>query len=1079
MDEDVPRRKKPRRKYLDNTNIPEIPAPPLNASYYRIPTPLGLPQVEFGARDRFDTSQTTILDSPFNHANTTRINFESTDIEPGENRSYFLWIHIKKTIFPNIQSYANANASALRSPHEKLLEDLGKVNEHLRQICNDFGTIGEFLWLLFWCKGRTRNRDLREQYHQDVIRRFLQGDTSINIINIIRKIYQHSSSQPSWRSRDPTSERSKAFQLDEDPAKIPYARPAIASFAAQLCAARAHRDLSILTKNDPDHPEDQPARMPLNEVTWDEINAFTPDRAVMTFKRRTPFLYDLFKYLADPRVKGVPMPRKYRPADIRVLVAINALVVGHNRLVNGYLPIHLGVQLFSCQIHTNIKRWLCRMGLASSDKTIRSLIEKLTERDQERLQHSTIEEASRNEVRKCYVLDNCQRNSAVHEGGGVLLKTVMKVGTAATEINLEDCPLDAWNLPDYLSRVSKNLRSTITVDKLWDHVNWSNHHDSQVLYVVKTLVDSIPVLASYSKLISDRFRLPPIAIHHIPEQRQTTIQPLGTNSEREIGFTAGGADETTLEWISGDGATFQTFLNLQKYLAPTALSNRDTLRNKIATPETWHAKDKALKAIAQEHFGPSTCTDPSSLSKLYRLSGFKRPSNLKECDHYPTVRGLEIIWAAQILDCWRIVLGVDELQSYFKELSKKNELLTLEFLLSQGSILVQRYASIGGYERVLSFRRYSELREKELQVKSGTPWDSLSVSNHLEEQMNHGVPGNSMDSEVFDGDRSLANSILFKMQFGSWLLLEYAIKDGDVGTVMQQLTIWTFMFCGSTHQQYVTYLLELHCLLEYESSPALKTAILNNYLVKFGLSCQEKDLMQEHHNGKLELMVDKSGGDFDSPYYRKIISPNVDNFIDSGRVWESALELKHRSNSHTSPSSQPELRVLLMEFKATELHLFRSGRTYPGHIATDLLSIGYNRLGTEGKLEAFIKKTAARSKFISAIEKEKQGLKQPQHEAINTSDETVRQSPLNSNSASPLPPSNTPECSEDESESNAGTERDTETTESSEEVGSDAERIRVEVNIIEGSDEDSQDELGSSDIPGSDDDDKDSSSDEL
>ncbi|THV04131.1 hypothetical protein K435DRAFT_851125 [Dendrothele bispora CBS 962.96] len=560
----------------------------------------------------------------------------------------------------------------------------------------------------------------------------------------------------------------------------------------------------------------------------------------------------------------------------------------------------------------------------------------------------------------------------------------MKVGTAATEIDIEDCPPDAWNLLDYLSCVSKNLCSTITVDKLWDHVNWSNQNDSQVLYVVKTLVDSIPVLTSYSKLISDCVCLPPIAIHRITEQRQTTLQLLGMNSEREIGFTAGGADKTALD-------------EYPKYLAPTALSNCDTLCNKITTPETWNAKDKALKAIAQEHFSPSTSTNPSSLSKLYQLSSFKRPSNLKQCDHYPTVRGLEVIWVAQIFDCWRIVLGVDELQSFFDELSKKNDMPTLEFLLSQGSILIQK--------------------EKELQVKTGTPWVSSSVSNPFKEQMKHGVPADSMDSEVFDSNY------------------------GDIGTVMQQLTIWTLMFCSSTHQQYVAYLLELHCLLEYESSPALRTAILNNYLVKFGLACQEKDLMQEHHNGKLELMVEK--------------------------VWESALELKHRSYSHTSPSSQPKLCVLLMELKATELHLFRSGRPYPAHIATDLLSFGYNQLGTEGKLQAVIKKTEARAKFISAIKKERRHLNQSLHEVNATVPPTINSDSVHS----PLSPSDT---SESESESIPGTELDDEKMESSkEEAGSDGKHTRVEVNIAEGSDEDSQAEL---DIPASDEDDDSDSS---
>ncbi|THU84295.1 hypothetical protein K435DRAFT_806819 [Dendrothele bispora CBS 962.96] len=486
-----------------------------------------------------------------------------------------------------------------RSPHEKLLDDLQKISEHLERICQDFDTLGEFLRLLFWHKGRKRDTDLRQPYHKEVVCRFLQGRSKVKVVHIIRKIYQHPHSQPSWQCNDVKEQRAKAFSLEGDPVDIRYARPAIASYVAQLYAARAHRDLTILTKNDPDHPEDVPARVSLDHLTWDDIHSFSPDRAIATFQCRTPYLYTLFEYLAAPRKKGVSVERKYRPVDIHVVVSINALVVGHNRYVNGYLPIHLGVQLFSCQVHVNIKRWLCRMGLVTSDKTVRRAIANMTEK---KMQESTINEAARNEVTKCYVLDNCQRNSAVHEGGGLLLKTIMKVGTAATEIGLQDCPQGAWDLKSHLSLVSKNCRSSMTVDTLWESINWSNQFDSQALYIVKTLVDAIPFLHSYSKVISDRFRTAPIAIHRIPEDRQTKIQPLGTNSEREveihglkhciedfdeqIGFTAGGADETTLEWISGDGATFQTFLNLQKYLAPTALGNRETLRNKIATPET-------------------------------------------------------------------------------------------------------------------------------------------------------------------------------------------------------------------------------------------------------------------------------------------------------------------------------------------------------------------------------------------------------------------------------------------------------------------------------------------------------------
>jgi hypothetical protein len=223
----------------------------------------------------------------------------------------------------------------------------------------------------------------------------------------------------------------------------------------------------------------------------------------------------------------------------------------------------------------------------------------------------------------------------------------------------------AFCLSDHLQRVVANERSSISLDSLFNCIKWTHHHESLKLYVVKTLCNEIPELKSLLTPIFELFRKEPIAIHRIPSQRHTHIQALGTNRHHElesqgmfkaiqdfdeqIGFTS----EDLIEWVGGDGASFATILRLQKYLAPTAFSNRETLRNKITTPELWHAKDTAIKTIAQNHFGPSASSDPSSLSKLYTVAGMKRPANLKHCDHYPTVDGLSLIWIAQILDCWR------------------------------------------------------------------------------------------------------------------------------------------------------------------------------------------------------------------------------------------------------------------------------------------------------------------------------------------------------------------------------------------------------------------------------------------
>jgi hypothetical protein len=252
-------------------------------------------------------------------------------------------------------------------------------------------------------------------------------------------------------------------------------------------------------------------------------------------------------------------------------------------------------------------------------------------------------------------------------------------------------------------------------------------------------------------------------------------------------------------------------------------------------------------------------------------------------------------------------------------LAESKAIPTLDELLSNADILIQQYVSLAGYKRVLSTQNQRELKKPNLKVKLGKEWVSQSVTSLSSEQLSDN--GATKDNEGFDGDRSLANSILFKTQFTSWLLLEYTIKDGDIGRVLEQLKVilllsfvnlinflnyFRFGFsCSqaleSSHQQYASYLLELHCLLEYESSPALRKTILNNYLVKFGLRFKERDLMQEDHNGKIQGMVPKGCRDFDDPYHRNIITPNINHLIQIDRNFETGFSLKHWTTSHTSP----------------------------------------------------------------------------------------------------------------------------------------------------------------------------------
>ncbi|THU87469.1 hypothetical protein K435DRAFT_681625 [Dendrothele bispora CBS 962.96] len=849
----------------------------------------------------------------------------------------------------------------------------------------DFGSFSNFLMLVFWSRKHKKDLDLRTLYHKRVVTKFLSGRNSVNAVHLINAIVNHRNSNPSWRSPR-VEKRRLAYSLTEDPTSIGFAGPALKAWAAQTCEHRAHREINELTKND-NNPDHSPAVLDINDVSWDDILKFSPKRTANTFKTRAPFLYNFCNHLAAPIKGGEPVQRINRPNEMRVIVAINSLVVGNNRNVNGYLSLPNAVHHFACQTHTDSKRIASRMGIACHDTTARRFITSMTSKAMKQMQLENIEAASRHTVSKCYILDNIQRHADVYEGG-ILRKSKMKVGCSATAIDLEGCPENAWDLEDHLDRIIKNERSSMTVDTLWGSIDWTHHHDSMSLYVLQTLSESVSALKPYTSDISKRFCAAPIAIHRIPDNRRTTIQPLGTNAENELetqgmkramedfdgqmGYPVDSA-ETLIEWVGGDGASFAAVERVKKFLAPTAQSNRNDFRNKIATPEAWHAKYTAIKAISENHFGPSASPDPSSLSKLFNCAGLKRPANPKQVDYYPMVHGFKLIWTVQVLDCWRyIYLDTDDLESYFTTLYDENNLPTLDTLLEYANILVRQYMCSAAYQRVLSSEAQSRLvfKNPELKIKTGTPW-VFSNSASLDEQVNPVTDTNLKTDLNFDGDRTLANSIAFKMQFGSWLLLDHAIQGGDVGRVMQQLTIWIFMFAGANHPHYTTYLLELHCLLEFESSPALRKAILNNYLVKFGLEAQERDLMQEHHVGKLEDMVDKAGGNFDDKFYQETIAPNVDKMIHITHTFTSAFDLRTRKNSHTSPHTKPELRILLNKMKECELHKFRPTRSYPGHIALDILSDGYLKLGTGGKLHSFIRETSAKAKFLSAIRREK------------------------------------------------------------------------------------------------------------
>jgi hypothetical protein len=271
-----------------------------------------------------------------------------------------------------------------------------------------------------------------------------------------------------------------------------------------------------------------------------------------------------------------------------------------------------------------------------------------------------------------------------------------------------------------------------------------------------------------------------------------------------------------------------------------------------------------------------------------------------------------------------------------------------------------------------------------MRVPQGSPWTVPLASTSVTSVPD--APQGHVEAVEFDGDRVLANSHLFKMEFGWWIEVAYSVSEGDIGRALEilkvepfvtsclmilthaSIQIWIFTFCGTSHQNYTNYMLDLYCLLRYESSPSLHEALLNNWLVNMtGKPGQwyEADLLQEHHNRWLEDMVQRHGGEFDDLFYRKTISLNVSHFLRIKEEIETTFGLDQRSKSHTSPHLRDEFRLLLNLYKEEELHSFRFGRSL-GHAAKNAFALGYECLDS-GKLAEYIRKSTAHVDVMAEV----------------------------------------------------------------------------------------------------------------
>ncbi|KAJ7044739.1 hypothetical protein C8F04DRAFT_941959 [Mycena alexandri] len=519
---------------------------------------------------------------------------------------------------------ANANAPStqprLKSKRRNVWE---KADGILLTIGKEFDSFAHFLEVMFY------NRipgvpDPRTTRHVRAVTAFLGGETNVTMATIINLLYNHPQSRPSRDSPD--------FSLHfsppdiSSPRDINCARPALSTWALQIVGPELRRQTWELTQNDASDPTDTTQlrastngrAKSIRLATWDTLGRVSIPRIASIYKRHARGLWYVTECCGAPTMNGVTVLRKRRPHNAVVQVgAISCLTLSRNRYASGYLALPLAVWQFVCRIHVDEKRVFSRFGFTVHDTTARACLDSLTDSSMSKLTASVAEGIANGTMYWQLVLDNTQEycRQRDHRLGR---EDILKIGTAATAILLEDCAPGAFNLQDHIDRVMLQERRNLTAQSLRADIDWQ---------YVAALLSS----AGMTK-------------RRLPKDRVTVMQPLGTNSEhstethgmmRVLDFFAQlGLDEKALENLifmpCGDGASIAAIWRIKKFLCAHT-EHYKAFRNVVPPgPEIFHTRWTKLNSISANSYAPASSADPSGLSKSATAAGAKRPTNLPD-----------------------------------------------------------------------------------------------------------------------------------------------------------------------------------------------------------------------------------------------------------------------------------------------------------------------------------------------------------------------------------------------------------------------------------------------------------------
>ncbi|KAI0040280.1 hypothetical protein FA95DRAFT_1611919 [Auriscalpium vulgare] len=641
--------------------------------------------------------------------------------------------------------------------------------------------------------------------------------------------------------------------------------------------------------------------------------------------------------MATPRRRSgeseSPSVANAHPPELVTMQALSSLNYSHNRYANR-LALAMGVLYFASKAHAAIFRYSSRVALSVSYSSVYVHLD-ATGKEQRRQLQQKGEDAELGWVMR---LDNNQHTLKQRERRLGRDDQVLH-GTAAIVIEAKGFSPEVVDLEAKAQKVSEGRRKELTVDDLLGMIDYEHLDTVASLQWLDTIVTYIPQLAHYKSDVIELFQTEG-SKRIVSSDRPLDAYPLSTNGKNES--LVAELKDTLLDFFKQLGQSEEDHRRHIWFFEGSGFARMDWIEPFL---ELWHTEWTDLSRIFETHWGDELGRDPSTLGYSAGKINVKKPSNLKKVDYYSGTHLAYLVLDVRIMDCVRIHYECEDIFEEFERRAAEDNLPSLAKLKMVAEHLHRTYSSLRAYHSALRPHDPND----QYAVPLGDPWlkpawmaaaDADSQPAGASSRKQPSAKGRAKKKtadedpdapEAVLGDEALAQTSQFMFDTLMSRNVSEAVPNSDIGRIWEVCKLWVFTFAGSSHTKYPTYLLEMICSLELESSAELREFFLDNWLVNMqgeAGKAIEGDLMIEHNNKILQGMVGRQDATWDGHYLRDIVSPNSFLFGTVKTAFTEGAGLQATRGRHPAPHTRPEFRTLSKIYREEGLHLFREGRSY-------------------------------------------------------------------------------------------------------------------------------------------------------